>query len=110
MSRFKKHAEILRILAKAKPPVIRAIIKDSGTDLLYLLSECAVNILKGNVKLSKNNRIILKKQANRLRKLASKNTSINNRRKIIQQGGFIPALLGAILPAVLGGVLHKIIP
>ena len=55
MSSLKKHAGILRILAKAKPSVIRAIVRDSDTDLLYLLSECAVNILKGNVKLTKKN-------------------------------------------------------
>ena len=38
MSSLKKHAGILRILAKAKPSVIRAIVRDSDTDLLYLLS------------------------------------------------------------------------
>ena len=101
MSSLKKHAGILRILAKAKPSVIRAIVRDSDTDLLYLLSECAVNILKGNVKLTKTNKKKLEKHSGKLRKLASKKINLNTRREIIQKGhGFIGPMLLSILPMI----------
>ena len=101
MSRLKKHSGVLRILAKAKPSVIRAIIRDSDTDLLYLLSECAVNILKGNVKLTKKNKDKLRKHTGKLRKLASKKINLNKRREIIQKGsGFLAPMLLSILPMI----------
>ena len=91
----------MRILAKAKPSVIGAIVRDSDTDLLYLLSECAVNILKGNVKLTKTNKKKLKKHSGKLRKLASKKINLNTRREIIQKGhGFIGPMLLSILPMI----------
>ena len=101
MSSLKKHAGILRILAKAKPSVIRAIVRDSDTDLLYLLSECAVNILKGNVKLTKKNKTKLRKHTGKLRKLASKKINLNTRKEIIQKGhGFLASMLLPIIPMI----------
>ena len=108
MSSLKKYAGILRILAKAKLSVIRAIIKDSDTDLIYLLSECAVNILKGNVKLTKINKAKLRKHSGKLRKLASKKINLNKRREIIQKGsGFISSM---VLPNLhkLPGIIKKV--
>ena len=108
MSSLKKYAGILRILAKAKPSVVRAIIKDADTDLIYLLSECAVNILKGNVKLTKINKAKLRKHSGKLRKLASKKINLNKRREIIQKGsGFISSM---VLPNLhkLPGIIKKV--
>ena len=106
---FKKHEAILRILAKGKPSVVRAIINESKTDLINLLSQCALNILNGNVPLNKRHKRRLKKYASGLRKLASKKTSLKSRKSIIQQGGFIPALLGAVLPGLIGGIVNKLL-
>ena len=106
---FKKHEAILRILAKGKPSVVRAIINESKTDLINLLSQCALNILNGNVPLNKRHKRRLKKYVTGLRKLASKKTSLKSRKTIIQQGGFIPALLGAVLPGLIGGIVNKLL-
>ena len=50
-SRVKRQAPLLLALAKAHPHVCKAILCGADKDLLQCLSECTLNILKGNVTL-----------------------------------------------------------
>ena len=91
----------INILAKAKTPHRKAIIKTADKELIYCLCECALNILNGNIPLKPNEYQKLSKSKTHLRKLASEKTSQKERRKIlVQNGGFLPVLLAPILGIV----------
>ena len=98
---LKKHLPLLQFLSKAKPKINRAIIEESGPEVIRVLSECACNTLKGNVPLTQAQKNKLRRYKNHLRNLAEKKrVGIKKKKVILQQGGFLPALLGAILPAI----------
>jgi len=64
------------------------------------LCECAKNIIKGNVALTKAQRERIHKRKQSFRKLALKKTSLKEKRRIVQRGGFLGALLGPIISAL----------
>lgn len=114
-SRIKRQASLLQVLAKSHPHVCQAILRGADKDLLQCLSECALNILNGNVKLKPTDKARLTKYKQKLRKIANKKVSLNQKHKIVQSGGFVPALLAPLLApiiaplakTVLGGLLKK---
>lgn len=101
---MKSQGEMLRFLSGAKPPVVKAVLKTASTNLIRTLCECCHNVLKGNVPLSKGQKRRLNRYRNSLRTITRKKLSGKRRKQILQQGGFIGALLGPIIK-VLGGVL-----
>ena len=102
-SHVKKNAGILRLLSKSKGKVLKDIIRACDASLVKAVCECAANVLKGRVPLSSNHKGRLRRFAKHLRTITNKKVSIRRRKKIIQEGGFLPALL-APLAAILGGV------
>ena len=102
MDRLKKHCDILKLLYQAKPKVRAALIEDASPELLTCLAECSLNILKGNVPLDSSQKEKLRRQRHKLRLLASKKVSKTNKKKIIQKGGFLSALLAPIVGGILG--------
>ena len=100
-SRVKRQAHILKALSKAHPHVCHAILRGADKDLLKCLSECAYNILRGNVKLSAAQKTRLTKYKQKLRKVADKKTSLKQKQRIAQTGGFLPALLAPLLTSII---------
>ena len=82
-----------------------AIIRKCDNDLICSLSECCHNILKGNVHLTLTQKVKLRRHKHNLRKLSLKKTSIKQRKKILQRGGFLGALITPIL-SVLGNLFN----
>ena len=104
--RITRHASLLKHLCKAKPKTIRSIIKTGDKDLISVFSECALNVLKGVVPLTSGQRSKLKRHKNCLRDLVEKKTSLQKKKKILQRGGFLGALLPPII-SILGGLLGQ---
>ena len=102
---LKKNAQLLRVLAQAKPHMCKAIIGAADRDLVTCLCECAQNILNGNVPLSKSHLKHLQRHRTDVRKLAKKRTAKHTKKKILQKGGFLSALLAPIAVEVLTKVL-----
>lgn len=100
-SRVRRQAPVLLTLAKSHPHVCRAILRGADKDLLHCLSECALNILKGNVKLKPSDKARLTKYRQKLRKIANKKVSLKQKHKIVQTGGFAPAFLAPLLPLII---------
>src|SRR5215469_4562213 len=99
MKRIRSNYRFLELLRKVKPKLRRAILLNCGPGLLKSVGECALNVLRGNVKLTKCSRRKLRKHKDVLRKIADKKVKIDNKRKIIvQRGGFLLPLLSAVLP------------
>jgi len=95
---------LLKMLHKASPKLRRALLADLPPEIVQLLSECALNILKGTITLSQHNKDKLKRYRKSLHALSKKNTSVAKKKKIIQTGGFLPAILGGVLPALIPAI------
>lgn len=102
---MKKHANTLQYLCKCDKNVANAIVKHGKPDLINCFSEISTNVLNGNVKLSQAQKNKLSKYKNYIRKLATKSTSQATKKRILQQGGFIGALLSPLLKGVIGPML-----
>ena len=98
--------EKLKLLKDSSPKVRKEILKECKSSLLCCLCECALNILKGNVPLKKAQKSRLARFKHKLRKLASKKTRVKIKKRIVQSGGFIGALLTPIV-SFLGSLLSN---
>lgn len=107
-ARIRKNLPILKLLSKSKPRQRKEIIKKASPDVIKTISECSLNVLNGNLRLTPTQKRKLKKHKNSLRRLAQRKISTNKRRKIIQSGGFLPLLLAPLLAPLVGGLIKKL--
>lgn len=103
-TRLRKHAHLLRYLAKGKKSIVRAIINEADRDVINVLCECAHNVINRTVRLTPSQKKQLKKHKSKFLILLDKAASIKKKKKTLQTGGFIGALLGAVLPAIIGAI------
>ena len=96
-SHVKRQAPLLQALVQAHPHICKAILRGADEDLVQCYSECALNMLKGNVPLSGPQKAKLTKYKQKLRKVANKKISLKEKHKIVQTGGFVPLLLAPLL-------------
>ena len=106
-TRLKKNYPTLKLLHKAKPKFVKAIINNSPPDFIHCLADCCHNLLKGNIQITKQQKKRLEPYKETLRKL-TKPISVNRKRKLIQRGGFLTTLLSAVIP-VLGGLVGSLV-
>ena len=78
----------------------------AAKDQLKALEEIAVNIVKNTVALSEPDERICRRYRKPLRLLALKRYPTKNKRKILQQGGFLGAIL-PVIASVLGSLLTQ---
>ena len=107
--RLKKHAEVIRLMAKGKPSMNKAILETADSDLIHCFCECALNVLKGTVPLNSQQKRKLARYKQGLRSLIQPKTSVVKKKKILQTGGFLPALLGSIIAGIAGPLLGNIL-
>src|SRR6218665_2760105 len=88
-SRLKKMLVKLKLLKKASVKVRKKILKNCSKTLLYCTCECAKNVLKGKVPLSKPQKSRLSRFKKKLRRLVSMKTLVKVKKKIGQSGGFL---------------------
>ena len=103
---MRKSIPVLKILNKATPALRRQIIKEADKTLIHCICECAKNILNGNVPLNTPNKRRLTRYAYDLEKLVTKKTPLKSKKRIIQKGGLLGALLTPVL-SILGGLLAR---
>ena len=96
--RLQENLELLKLLKKAKAQDRKVILQNANKSLILCLCECIKNILEGNVKLKPAEKKRLARHADILRQVADRKLNTESKRKLlIQQGGFIPALVAPIL-------------
>lgn len=104
----RKQAAILRALYHLNNKQRSAVLQKADLKLVKCICECALNILRGNVPLKHSHKQRLKRYACILRRLADKNNSWKNKKRIIvQRGGFLPLLLAPILGTVLSRLIGE---
>ena len=102
---LKRNALLLNVLQKAPVNARKAIlVSHLNKDFVNCICECVLNLLQGNVPLTTQQKINLQKRKKHLRLLASKKTSLRKKKELIQNGGFLGAILGPIV-GVLGNLL-----
>ena len=106
---LKTQLPVLKQLCKCNKREQRKLLRQGGKPLQLCLRECALNIVKGNVPLSKNQFKKLKRYKNSLREISKKRTSVKQRLKIEQRGGFLASLLIPIIGSIAGGLIKKAI-
>lgn len=111
-NKLQKYMELLEILQQAKPKQRKQIIEASNNDFIKLLCECCLNILYGPMQITPEQKRKLKKYAPIMRQIASKkqpNKSLAKKRELIlQNGGFLPALLAPII-SLAGGLIGELV-
>ena len=96
----KRALPLLKVLADSNPKLKKAIIQHASPDLVTAISEIALNMLKGIIKLTHQQKQRLSRYKKEFRSLAKKNLSIKKKRKLlVQKGG--GAGLAALLPLVI---------
>ena len=103
-SELKKHRETLIVLAKARPNLIKRIIETGPKSLIDCLSECALNVLQGNLKINQLQKKKLSRFKNKLRLLASKRAPLVQKKKALQTGGFVGLLASLVTPLIVSGI------
>ncbi|KAK6175840.1 hypothetical protein SNE40_014220 [Patella caerulea] len=105
---LERHAELLQALKHAKPRQRIHIIKNASKPVIEALCECCLNVLQGRVRLSSYQK---KKRLSRhkvvLRRLVDRKVPLKQKKKILQRGGFLGALLGPLV-GILGSVIPKL--
>jgi len=89
MKRIRSNYHSLHVLKDAPPKLRRAILANSDKEPVKSVGECALNVLQGNVKLSKYKKRKLRKFRRQLRTVADRHMPLACKNKlIIQSGGF----------------------
>ena len=107
--RVKRNVMYLKVLAKAKPKMCKCIIEAADKDLVATLCECAQNILYGHVPLTPSQKTKLAWHKQHLRSLVKKNQSEKTKKKILQKGGFLGALLGPLAVSLIAPIAKQVI-
>jgi hypothetical protein len=102
---LRRNAPLLRALSKASPATRKRILKSRCTpDFIACIRQCAQNVIKGNIPLTGAQLNALRRKKRFIKQLVLKRTSPAKRKKLVQSGGFLGALLGPIV-SVLSSIL-----
>jgi len=96
--RVRKFLPVLKRINKLGDKAKRDYVRKCTREFLDCINECAKNVIKGNVPLTNRQKTKLRRNRKDVRALSVKKTSLRKKRRILQKGGF----LGALLPPVLG--------
>lgn len=104
----KKEADMLRALYHLNGQQRLLLLRKADSRTIRCICECALNILLGNVALSKKEKDHLRRYAVVLRQLADRKKTKEKKKKILVQhggGAFLPALLLPIITTVIDQLL-----
>jgi len=104
--RTRKFLPMLKRIRKMGDRAKKEYVRKCNKEFLDCVSECAKNVIKGNVPLSDRQKTNLRRRKKDLRALSVKKTSLRKKRKILQKGGFLTALLPPVL-SILSSLLLK---
>ena len=88
----------MHVLKNAKPKLRKALLSNCNKELINTISECVLNVLKGNLKLTDRQKRRLQKFSGQLRSVVGRSVPLAVKKKLInQRGRFLVPLLPAIL-------------
>ena len=105
-SRVRKQLATFRRLRRMNERDRREFVRRCDPELVSCVCECAKNVLKGRVPLSEHQLKKLRHWKKCLRVLSTKKSSLKHKKKLLQKGGFLGALLTPVL-SFLGGLVSQ---
>lgn len=103
--RIKQYAPTLRLINRYSESEKKRWLKSNlSKGLIHCICECAQNLLRGKVPLNSRQKAALNRRKKSLRELVKRKVTLTRKKKIIQNGGFLGALLGPII-SILSGLL-----
>ena len=96
-------------LCRCSQKARKGVIEAADKALIDCLSECALNILRGNVVLTEEQKKKLKRHKRKLRALSFKRVPVNYKKEMLQSGGFLGALLAPLAASVLAPVASSVV-
>jgi len=106
-NRVRIYLPVLRRIYKVGDKAKRDFVRKCDGGFLDCISDCAKNVLKGNVSLTDRQKTKLRRSLNDLRELSIMKTELRNKRRILQKGGFLTAILSPILGVLANLLLLK---
>lgn len=110
ISKTKILKRFVKYLAVSKDPkATTAVLKSAPEAVVKSVCNAALNLLKGDINITPNQKKIFKQHKAVISKLASKGIPIKVKRNLLTQKGsgfFIPLLLGSVL-TTLGSAIFK---
>ena len=97
---MKQHTDALRFLGKCNPRQRKAIIDYDDASHIDSLCECALNLLKGHVRLNPKQKKKLFTHKHRLCVLTNKRMARKKKTILNQNGGFVGAFLAPVLKSI----------
>ena len=96
---YEENSELLKVLAKCKPELRKAILKAAEDDLFEALRQCLSNVWFETIKLKRRTAKRLASYSNDIKFTADRRNAIAKRRaRIVKKGeGFLPFLLTTVL-------------
>ena len=109
MKRIKSIFYSLRTHKDSKPKLGKAIILNCDRELFKGISECALNVLRGNINLSDCRKKRLRMFKGRLRTVVDKRVPLASTKRLINQpAGFLVPLLSAVLPTLVSCIYNSL--
>jgi len=90
--RIKKYLPVLKRIAMLGDKAKKDFVRKCDKEFSDCVSECAKNVIKGNVSLTVRQKERLPRSRNDLRALSVKKTTLQRKRRILQKGGFRRAI------------------
>jgi hypothetical protein len=112
-TRVKDNETVLRALQRLDNNARAAVMASAKKELVTALVECARGIINRRVPLSPAQYEAIRRRAKDIGALTKANASLDERRRILQNGGFLSALIGpalSLLPTIVksvGGLVAK---
>ena len=107
-NRVKKHIPTMALLSTVPKGVMKKYLRTNDKQFTDAISECCLNIIRGAIPLTSNEYTALERYQNDIRKLSTRRTALAKKKKIIQKGGFLSALIAPLI-GVLGSVVSGLI-
>ena len=107
--RVRANSDALCYMCRCSNETRRAIIQLADKKLIDCISECCLNILRGNINLTPYQRKKLMGYKHCLRKVASKAVGVKDKKRILQKGGFLGAILAPLAAGVLSPLISNIV-
>lgn len=100
-------AHILNTICHTKGKTRRELLKILDNKTIKAICDCSLNIVRGTLKITPEEKEKLRKHEKSLLKLIDKRIPIKQKKELIQQkgGGFLLPLLAPVLASVLANVL-----
>ena len=107
MKRVKENFHTIHVLKNARPKLRKAIISNCDRHLVNCISDCALNVMNGNVALTGCVKRKLSKHRLALRRLFDRCVPLQGKKRLIVQRGFLLPLLTAVLPTLASLIFAK---